>query len=386
MTIYRETGITIAVRANLFDLYDVREQVLTDEISSYSHQVDLFGGYRSATISLEGSQVAVEDWLENGLARHIQVYNAAGEVIWEGFINKVSLSLGGLQVTRGPVLGIANRVAVTFTRMDYSVTPPLAGGETVTAIANDTDSQALYGTLEARLSGGQVTDGDAYAIRNSYLAERKHPETTQSLALGRGSAPAVTLECAGYVEYLDKFLYRATSTATSNVTAKIQAVLAAQPDGLISTDYANMDANALTTPTRDEKAETGLAVIKGLVALGDSAYNRYTFGIYAGRRAHYRALTTTIATTYDYKMRLADEEIQYAAGDALVYPWDVLPGRWIFYSDFLPGRGSSAALRGDPRVQLIESLTYSAPWGLSLSGGKVDTLSAKLAQLGIAGI
>ena len=359
MTIYASTGISINVQSSLFAPVQVDYGSLTDTITGYVHQIDADGGYRRATITLTMSMEEAEDWFECGLMRHITVYNDAMLVIWQGFVNIVSLAIGGLQISRGPVLEITNYLGVSYTRLDISVDPPVTGTQTYTPASSDAASIALYGRLSEIVSGGTVTDAEARQIRDTYLAERKDPQLSQSLDITAGAAVQVSLECAGYIEYLNHNRYNLASTSMTTVLAKLLAVLAAEPNGLLSTDYTQIAANTLATPALENKSQSLMSIIKGLVALGDATYQRYTFGLYAGRRAVYQPVPASF--DYQYQMRPVDSVIEiYPGGE--VYPWDVLPARWLFYSNFLPGRGAiSGSLRLDPRAQFIESVTYTAP-------------------------
>jgi len=67
---------------------------------------------------------------------------------------------------------------------------------------------------------------------------------------------------------------------------------------------------------------------------------------------------------------------------ATVDPWDVLPARWVFLYSFLPGRGQPAALRDDPRFLFIESVRFSAPSTVQISGQKVSRIPQMIARLG----
>lgn len=379
MTIYTDTGISIDVFPSLFSSSSGYIS-LTDEIDSYSHTIDAMGGYRSAQLALTGSQEDAEDWLENGLARLVLVYNNAGEIVWEGFVNQVGISIGGLRVTRGPVLDVANRVTADYTPLDTSVSPPVAGNQTTTTAINDTSSQALYGIIARVLSGGRCSAADMAQSCQVYLQDNALPVVNQQLDLLGGDAVKISLELAGFVEYLDKNPYALESTASTTVRAKLLLALAAEPNSILSTDYNGIVANTLATPAQQDQ-QSIWSVIKDLCALGDASYNRYLFGLYAGRKARYNA----VPATFDYQMRLSESLIERFGGEE-IEPWNVLPGRWLFYVDFLSGRGSlSAPDRDDPRCQLIESLTYTAPWGLSLSGGRTDKISQRLAQISGSG-
>jgi hypothetical protein len=120
------------------------------------------------------------------------------------------------------------------------------------------------------------------------------------------------------------------------------------------------------------------------VALGDpSDFARYTFGVYDDRQAYYKKMPTAIE--YVYRLSSGSQAIE-TTGGARVQPWNVRPAKWLEIPDFLIGRAAGGGnLRDDPRNVFIESVTYTAPFGLTINGGKVSTLKQKMAQLGLGG-
>ena len=163
-------------------------------------------------------------------------------------------------------MNIGNKVALVYSTVDTSVTPPAVGVRKKTAYANDTASQGRYGIIEKVLSSGGSTDANATNIRDTYIAENAEAETT-------------------------------------------------------IINLSNNQGADIYTP----------------------------FG-------------------------------------EIVRPWDVLPARWAHIPDFMIGRISDTAMRDDPRYMFIESLTYTAPYGLTLTGAKISKLPQVLGQLGLMGI
>lgn len=349
--------------------------------NTYRHTINTFGGYWDASFTISDKQEKLENWLSDGLGRHIEVFDEAQNKIWEGFINEIRLGLGGLQVTRGPLLNIGNRVRLMYSTVDTTTSPPIVGIRTTTAISNDTDSQSLFGIINKILSSGGTTSTDADEIVSNYLAEYTQPDTSQSLTNQRSSLN-VQVSCLGYFHWLN-YPYNNTTTGTQNLSTKIEAILGDDPNGFISSDFSKITANTLQVPAFENDNDIAMGLIKGLVSLGDTSDNRHTFGIYSDRIAEYEAIPTDIA----YQNRLSDPEqrIETLTGKR-VNPWNVLPARWLFIPDFLIGQSIPDNLRDDPRSIFIESVTYTAPWGISIQGGKTDRLSQKLARLGLGGI
>jgi hypothetical protein len=331
--------------------------------------------------TMVGNLDFISGWLGAGVGRNIEVYSPQGRVMWEGFVNEVSASLGPISINRGPYLGIANRVYVTYQTIRWNTNPPIGGQKRTTAAANDTDSQARYGIYETYVSAGEGTDDDAADLRDTYLQEFKEPATRHSISLSRSSAPSVTISCLGYCHLLKRFRYFNDSTGLVNASQKVQDVLAADPNSIFSTDYSDISTNTLQVLDREDSDRDGLGVINDVVSRGDASGNRYIFMVMGGRKAVYKA----IPTEYEYTHVLSDSinTIRGIGGTAPIPPWDVLPGKWLNIADFLIGTGPSPTdLAQDPRSVFVESVTYTAPYGLSMRGGRSDLFKQKLANFG----
>lgn len=390
-SLFETTGISISIWKPIIDLvtplYTVRGILVADSfaetVSSYKHEILADGGWWAASISTALSLPDAEDWFENGLNRHVEVYNPAGIVVWAGFVNQVSLSTGTLQAVRGPLMDVVNRGSVVYTPiLDATTVPPIEGVETTTTIYDDATSQAAYGILEGVISGGKLLDDgttdDAVTLRNTYIEENKYPQSSEDLDLSGGREATVQLDLLGYVHRFQKYIYQDTTTATVQIDAKIPLVIAADPNGLFSTDYLQIATNATLTSRYEDDNRIAWDVLTQMVSLGDTASNRYTLSVYGNQRITY----AVVPTTAEYQHSIISEDIQieiYGRGTK-VDPWDVLPARWLFLNDFLAGRGIPTTLRDDPRYTFIESVTYTAPNIVQISGQKVSRLPQMLAR------
>lgn len=379
---------SINLSINAFDPLVVGTGLVNDligsQINSYQHSISALGGYNSATIVINDRQMNIEDWLSDGLMRHIEVYNPALVKIWEGFVNEIVITLGALSVTRGPLLDVGNNVALTYSTVDTSISPPAVGMRATTAFSADTDSQALYGVLENVLSAGGVSSTEATTIRDVFLTENKDPQSSQQLNIGQSSELSVRLNCLGYYHLMKKYIYNQTaSTGTANLSTVLAAIIAADPNSILSTDTSGITSNTLQVKQYLNDNSPAWNLIQGLVARGDASDNRYIFGIYNDRVPTYEA----IPTDFEYQQRLSDPAQRVETPqETEVKPWDVKAGKWLFVPDFLIGKVVPSSLRLDPRMIFIEQVTYSMPWGLQIQGGKTDKLTQKLAKLGLSGI
>jgi hypothetical protein len=352
-------------------------------VNSYSHTIAAVGGYLNSSFTIFDRLNNLEDWLL-GVGRHVEVYNPSLDEIWEGFVNRVTLNVGALSVVRGPLTSIANRVEVVYSSVDTSVNPPVFGVRDRTPQANDTTSQDRYGIIQKVLSVGGTTESEATQIRDTWLSENAEVETSQQFNNQSVAQPSVTIECFGYVYFLNLFTYNQTAnTGDINVSTQIENTISADPNGLFSTDFSGIDTNTLQVKRFVNDDNKGWDYIKSLTAQGDASDNRYTFGIYNDRKAIYTAQPTDTA----YFQRIADPKVRVETPTGLeVKPWNVTASRWLFYPDVLIGKSPPANKRDDPRYEFIETLSFSIPWNLTHTGSKQGRLSQKLARLGLGGV
>jgi hypothetical protein len=352
----------------------------------YTHTIQAFGGFWSASFSIAGGQAEIDDWMESGLGRHIVTYDDALGVAWEGFVNAFTASYGPLEIKRGPLLQIGNETNLIYSTMDTSVTPPTVGLRAATGWADDTTSQADYGILQRVLSTGGTTAADAAQIRNMWLAENAQPLNSHNWTSGKGSTPRVKVECLGYVHWLNYVYNQTAVSGTGNASTKVAAILNATNNpnnSWLPYDVAHIATNALQVPLWENDNRIALDILKEIAARGDGSLNRWLFGVYEDRKAYYQAAPATV----EYYHSLSDpaQRITTPPGQP-VYYWNVRPGKWLLFNDFLVGHSAPANMRDDPRYMFIESVTYSAPWGLRLRGGRAETLAQLLAQKGLSGI
>lgn len=388
MTHYRSTALSIIASDPLF--YNTRtfSERLTSQINSYSHEVRAIGGYASASLSIGDKQRKIEDWIEYGLGRHITVYSPSLVVIWEGFVNQISATLGPFQFTVGPLLDIKNRVYGSYSAIDTSVTPPTIGTEATVTTVNNTTSQDRFGIIEDAFSLNEATNTEASQLLNMIINDpnRAYPPTSRDSNLSGDNGPSVQIDCLGYWNWLKAYSYSNTAgTGNINLSAKIQDVLGASPNSLFSTDYTMIASNTTQVKDYEDGTRKAEAILIDMNPLGDSSYNAYTMGFYAGRRFIYQPIPTEIA----YQQRIAGSRGIVNPLDAIIRPWTVLGARYIFYPDFLIGRhppASGTALGQDPRSGFIETVSFSLPYQVSINGMKLSTLETVLARRGLGAI
>ena len=393
MTAFASTGLALNVYAPV--LSPRAGQLIgtyTDMVDGWSHITQAVGGYWSAAFNPKGSKAFLDDWYENGIGRDIRLANAALETRWEGFVNKLTYRCGAITATRGPLLDLGNVVHLTYSTVDTTTTPPTMGIRKrvqATDTAQAAVSRALFGTIVKNLSTGGATETNAAIIANAYIADHAMPETSvtggEAGAASAGEA-SIQVECLGYVHYLTTYIYNnTTSPAVQQYPhTKIAAILTAY--ALVNAIFGAFSYTANTAWQEsgwENDDNDGWTTIKRLVAMGGTSYARWLFGVYTDKIPLYAAAPTTV----EYHQRLAEGGMVTNPTGVPVRPWDVLPGRWIFFPDFLPGRGQpETALRDDPRCGFIESVTFNAPYAMTWQGNRNSSIDQRLARLGLSGI
>lgn len=379
--------MTIGLTADYFRPFVLGETFIGSmEIENLSFENLAVGGCWAASFSKAMSLQAAEDWYESGLGRTIKFYDQYTDWVWEGFVNKVTINPGDNSEVRGPLLDVKNRTSSTYTPRDFSVFPPVDGSQTSTTIVEDDKSQKLYGILEGVVGAGATPKENAEKVRDLYLLENSIPKTTGQISISPGDSktPTVTIELLGFVHWLMVFIYENTSNTTGYLSDKIKDILGYDPNGIISTQYKYIEENLYLVNDLETKQRYAWDVLTELLSVGnDSNDDRRLFGIYENKVAKYNVKPTDIK--YEYK--LGDRQVvkEYNS-QTIVRPWAIKPGNWITVPDFLIGRNIvSTNLNKDPRNKFIESVKYTSPYSVDLSGGQTDRLSQMLAKITYTG-
>ena len=361
--------------------------VLDRNVSGYGHSILARGGYWDAQISITGRLNDIEEWYENGLGRDIQVIDQTTGEIFRGFVNQITLNAGSVSEVRGPLFETANRVSCLYTPQNVDVYPPIAGTETTTIIIEDVLSQHQYGIIEKVISAGKITRTAAEKERDLFLEENKEPPRTSQLSIVPGSAQAATisLDILGYIHWLKVFLYDPLTTGFMTVADKLVAIFAADPNNIFSSNTDLIGDNAFLVPKTDGSGKFAWDIIMGLLNIGHATNDDLmNFGCYENNQIIFEPIPTTV----EYNHRLGDnaQRILRVQNNQIIYPWQVKPGNWLEVTDFLvSSQQTSDDLRSNERMKFLESIKYSLPWGIDLSGGKMDKLSQVLSKITYSG-
>jgi len=355
----------------------------TQDVTSYDHTHAALGGFWSANLTMRLPLHDLEDWLQYGVGRQVQVKGRGTKTAWEGIVNRVTVNVGGYNMTVGPYLDIANKV-----KLAYSIFLQLGGGNAtgirvVTEPTSNLPSQAKYGILAKVFSVGGI-DSSAVAGLQAMLLERySQPPRSEDLNLPGDTGLRyidLKLECIGYAHLFGKYTYSSSTGGTQNLSAKLAAIVAAEPNALFSGSVATNTIQVPATQTDDAEA---WGLIKAMIAMGDTSLNRYTFGVYENRRVTYKAVDNNVV--YVRPLREGASVIQDAQG-GLLQPWEVRPGSYVLVTDLLPGKPVNSDLNAEQRAIFADTVQYRMPDSLVINGAHAFRIEQRMAQMGLSGV
>ena len=352
-------------------------------VIQYTHTINASGGFDTAAITTTMTLPEVADWIENGLMRGVEMHDHLGS-FWEGFVNQISFIVAGVSLNAGPIITLVNRARIAYQEVNYNVNPPVGGANVATQWLNQTESQKAYGIMEGVITGGSGSATEMLALLGTILETSSKAESSESVATGGADAVSVTINMMGYSRLLEKyFYYQLYESGETSVYEKLAAILDSDPNGYVSSRNSYIFANPLQVRRWEGEDRTALTTIQEIVAMGDSEYNRYHWGVYENNRFVYDKASVI---NIEYDQDIGSGIITDASGAEMI-PWRIRPGKWLRVSSFLPGRAiDPASYRTDPRIIFIESVSFTTPTNVAIQGGKASSFRQRLERLGLGGI
>ena len=364
---------------------------LTGSVQSVSLSSEAQGGFASAQLVLTLSRVEAFRLLTGAVGKRLVVYSAQSPkgIAWEGMVQTVAVEEGANPVTR-TMADCHNRIEVVYATVDTSTTPPTVGIQARTAQADNSTSQASFGIRHLVYAIGGSNSTNATALRDALLTQYGLPRAA-AVSLGMGlngdfdGGVTVTVDAVGFVESLDKRIWRTTATtATATLDTIIKAILTGVGQ-FVSSDQTQITANTYTRSQYFDQDLTARRTIDLLCALGDGATTRRRyFGIYENRVPYYTV--EPVSPDYIVTRRNANETIREASTGRPVMPWDVRPGKVVKVADVIPEGVQYSTVNEDVRTFVIGSTRWESPGKLILTPITKDAAQLTLARIGLTEI
>lgn len=251
----------------------------------------------------------------------------------------------------------------------------LENSRTSTSAANNTDSQAEYGTVEGRLSVAGATATSAAGLRDSDLAAYEWPRS-RLVATGRGVGDSLSVTVVGFWA-TTMWTYRtysetgAASDVITNLANDCEFVTATTG---VTTNALEITADAYPIPQR-----IGDLIVRA-TEKGDGSGGLYNVGVYNDRRLVYEAQETVARYYLSGGVLYDDNHMRVEPG--LLRPGFIVRGANRLGTNNPPG---STGARYDPGSAYVDEVWYERDTGelrLSLAdqvGASVLVLKKQIA-------
>ncbi len=246
-------------------------------------------GFDTARFQMLGAQEYLRGWLEHGLVRDVEWVGPSGETLWNGYVDTLRLTLDGIAQVRS-IRTMFNRIYYVYASLDTTSNPPKTGEQKTTTV-NDTDSQDAYGIKTFTHSAGEIDQTAAGLEANRLLTEKVEVIEDETVGFGgAGAAPVLDVMLKGYGHMANWANYSQTvSSGEVDADALISAIVAADPNGIVSTDDTNIDSNTLQVEQYQKGDTPGWTLAQRIADRGDGSGNRWVAGIYEERKVFYKA-------------------------------------------------------------------------------------------------
>lgn len=301
-------------------------------ITNYSHKVDIIGGYDTASINFSmGSISQAEEWIEEGVGRHIKVYSRYGNIIWEGLVNTVKFIVGKRTLSIGAYLDIINRVKVAYTLRDPPLGTPDEDRYLETDWASYGPSVRRYGILEELVSGGSGYSPEMDALRDQVLTDNTEPLISESLPAGNneGGSVSISLDCIGYYRLLDKQVYYyGTTTEYDDLSVKVASILSANANARHFIRTKSLSTIGYDALLHETQGRTAWGIIKDDISKTPIGDNGIICGMFAENTFVLKRSPNTIAFRRD-----GGSDIIKDASNIEVAQSEVTPGGLMLNND-----------------------------------------------------
>lgn len=339
------------------------------DVRGYSHVKMALGGDDSATCTLSLPYGAARDFLANFLGCRVEFYvNNPAVPIWEGYIHRMTLGSGELQITRS-FDEMFNRATATYD-MDGT-------GTQQQTIVNNTASQATYGVKYGSIDGGvnyhASFTAHKRALRQLLINIKSWPATSTVFAGRAGDTGQITIECKGiqyfafdWIDYNDS-----TSTTQANVTTIITGTLLPlasntnAPLVINTSDISLIVSNAgFNYPLKNTSGQSLWQQFLSIVEAGDEV-SRWVIGVtpYDRRAGYHRFYHRPANTLVNYLMYTGRDYQVFDVTGRRIHPWEMRPDYGLrIVDDFAPPTLQNIAIgAGDnPNLNYLKAVRYDA--------------------------
>lgn len=300
---------------------------LQDRAGSYTHTISDHFGFESCRIPFACTLDEAMDWLQNGLMRSLIVTGPDAQIVWEGFLETITVTIGQKKAS------LSLKTMANYVRFLWTFAGPVGNGLPGDTAATPTTasllSQSLYGRKDYLGTLPKVSSTTVLAACAKTLATLSFPRSAEPTTATSGDLGDITIELsfAGWYATLDWNIVSnssLTNTATNTQLTATWLPSVGATNAFLSTDYSGITYTGPLMPEFVAHFSTFKQVIEKLLSVGDSSNNTVAYGVYENRV--FNAVTSAAATptTITYTEDAGTGVITDAHGNT-VAPWDVRP-------------------------------------------------------------
>jgi hypothetical protein len=340
-------------------------------VYNYRHTIAAVGGFDTASCDIAvRSRDEGQEFLDQFIGNRVAFYaDNPVEPIWEGFINRMNFSSGGVDYSIS-LDEMANRVRVVYTTT--AADPTVTQGVAATATVKSAYSQSLYGIKQEQIDLGLMQAGTGVThLRDTVMAQKALPKS--SIKPGSGGGGLLHIEFLGFYHTLMWEDYRNTVAGSAQLGTFVDTIIGGILNGTTffdNTDTSLTVANTNTINQLTAKGETVWDALKKIQETGNTT-NYFVIGVsptdfqLGTRRFYYQVASTDIV----YTARQSDGlRIRNLYGQ-LVPPWTVRPDAGVRVSDMLIGWNG---IGDNPAETYITKIDYDANQQTAIYSGDDD--------------
>ena len=300
------------------------------------------------------TEATLERWFMTWIGCHF-VESFAGQTAFMGYVNKMTLYVGGVARTIS-LENMYNHVRVVYQ-------PSSDSAAATTSAASDSTSIATYGTKQAIIETREYTKSThATTIRDNYLARWKQPRTWSGDLVPNEGAAVLEIYVEGYIKTLDWTYYQTTNDDKSDTTlsSHITSSLISGADFVTTGDVTTVSTSITTEADFVTPLNRIDSLLEGL---------EYSYGCFGGRAFDLKAQDFS---NIKYRRQAYSQRQGFLRGGQYVPEPLVTPSGWVFTEDVFGGVPQSADLRDDFRADWIAAVEYSQDGVVLLNGEEPD--------------
>lgn len=338
-------------------------------VLSYSHTKDTSSWFKSANISIRVKRSEISKWMLYGVGLDVVIKNSSSEVIFNGYVNKIDVNL-----------------------IDSTVAFTVGGYVDFLEFPYENTGATTYTTREKIIDVLEAEPNTIFSTEYSFIETNTLSVFEEETNNNSGQQIIKSLASLGGDSNNNRRIYGIKEDRTFFIEELPTTVtyLASSPTSVSVgplTDIVNQSKTNYKDFVTGEKEETSIAND----TISQGKYGIFTQAISGGEVSQGNA--ESIRDTYinensepaTSQVISGDIEIKKLSGGTFD-PWDILPGRWLQFTSLGPDMDSFSDFRQDIKLMFIESVNFSLPRTISLTGIKVSTLEQRLAKLGLGSI